>query len=220
MSKLLNCVRLTQDFVEQRQQEHAVQMAEVRQELRDTRATLARTRHQLASQGVALEQMHVAMQAAVRHAIGEHAKAVEEQMEQQTATLRQEMQQLYGAKAEAEAEAAARVEARLSALEEGLVAHAQQAAGLREEVAAQREAVGQVKEEVAVQGRETAAVEQLQAALTAALARPAAPAPAPAPASPPAPAPPAARFPFLLPPAAGLPAGVAGAAMPHSTSPP
>ena len=55
------------------------------------------------------------------------------------------MQQLYGAKAEAEAEAAARVEARLSALEEGLAAHAQQAAGLREEVAAQREAVGQVK---------------------------------------------------------------------------
>ena len=150
MSKLLQCFRLTQSFVEEKQQEQAAEHEAVREELSETKVVLARTRQQLSALGAAMEEMQSKMQVAVPDAVREHASAVEQQM----AELRDEMRALCvrGASEmqEAQAAATASLEARLEKVEEGLAAQARGAARLLEELVAQREALGRVGDEVAV----------------------------------------------------------------------
>ena len=156
MSKLLQCFRLTQSFVEEKQQEQAAEHEAVREELSDTKLVLARTRQQLSALGLAMEEMQSGFKAAVPHAVQEHASSVEHQM----AEMRHEMRQLCVRGAaemqEEQAAATAGLEARLGKVEEGLAAQARGSARLLEELVAQREALGRVGDEVAVHcaGRE------------------------------------------------------------------
>ena len=195
MSKLLQCFRLTQSFVEENQQEQAAEHEAVREELSNTKVVLARTRQQLSALGAAMEAMQSKMQLAVPQAVREHASSVEHQM----AEMRDEMREICvrGASEmqEAQAAATASLEARLGKVEEGLAAQARGSARLLEELEAQREALGKVGDEVAVH----CAGQQEMASVVASALEQARPAPAL-----PSPSPPFVPAPLCLPSAQGL----------------
>ena len=195
MSKLLQCFRLTQSFVEENQQEQAAEHEAVREELSNTKVVLARTRQQLSALGAAMEAMQSKMQLAVPQAVREHASSVEHQM----AEMRDEMREICvrGASEmqEAQAAATASLEARLGKVEEGLAAQARGSARLLEELEAQREALGKVGDEVAVH----CAGQQEMASVVASALEQARPAPAL-----PSPSPPFVPTPLCLPSAQGL----------------
>ena len=102
MSKLLNCLRLTQSFVEEKQQEQAQEHEATREDLGNARVVLARTRQQLSSLCTAMEEVQTSMQAAVRHAVREHASSADELLDQRLAAMRKEMRDELKAELKAE----------------------------------------------------------------------------------------------------------------------
>ena len=170
VGKLLKCYQLTQTYVEQKQQEHELQMEATRAELNDTRAALSQARQQLGSLGRALDDTHSAVNGAVRQALRDHTAAVDEQM----AELRRALRALQppDGPSVAIAEARAANEARVRSLEDRLNIQARENAQLREEVAAQRGALMALREEVAAHREEREATADRTERATRSMASP------------------------------------------------